>query len=204
VADRLARSTLARAAIRLNRQVRSALPAILFLTDDERAAEPFAVAQTLPRGSLVIVRSARAARRIEIATGIAAVAKRRGLAWLVANDAELATRLGADGVHFAETRRADAYHWRACRPDWLITCAAHSLASCAQAARFGADAVLLAPVFATRSHAAGRTLGATKLRLMALQSPVPVYALGGIDARTSRRLAGARLVGLAVIGAWTD
>jgi thiamine-phosphate pyrophosphorylase len=180
------------------------LPAIVFLTDDERVHDPVAVALTLPRGSLVIVRSSRPARRNEIAAGIAAIAKRQGLKWLVANDGDLAARFGADGIHLAEARHSEAYHWRARRPDWLITCAAHSLASCAQAARFDAHAVLLAPVFATKSHANGKTLGAMRLRFIAQQSPVPVYALGGIDAATARRLNGAPLAGLASIGAWAD
>jgi thiamine monophosphate synthase len=37
--------------------------------------------------------------------------------------------------------------------------------------------------------------------MVARQSPVPVYALGGIDNGTAKRLGGAKLAGLAAVGA---
>jgi len=40
-----------------------------------------------------------------------------------------------------------------------------------------------------------------RFRLIANLSPLPVYALGGIDAAGAARLSGARLVGLACVGA---
>jgi thiamine-phosphate pyrophosphorylase len=94
----------------------------------------------------------------------------------------------------------EAHHWRAVRPHWLITCAAHSLGACARVARTGANAALLAPTFATESHIGGRSLGPLRLRLVAQQSPVAIYALGGIDASSAKRLENARLAGLAAIG----
>jgi len=63
-------------------------------------------------------------------------------------------------------------------------------------------AVLLSPVFATQSHADARALGPCRLRFIAQQSPVAVYALGGVDAMSAGRLKGARLAGLAAIGGW--
>jgi thiamine-phosphate pyrophosphorylase len=61
--------------------------------------------------------------------------------------------------------------------------------------------VIVAPVFPTASHPGATTLGAIRLRLIAQQSPLPVYALGGIDAWTVRNLQGAKLAGVAAIGA---
>jgi hypothetical protein len=113
----------------------------------------------------------------------------------------LAGRPGADGAHFPEARIGEACHWRAVRSQWLITCAAHSLAACARIARTGATAALLAPVFKTESHAGAETLGPVRLLLIAGQSPVPVYALGGIDQVTARRLQDADLAGLAAVSA---
>ena len=40
-----------------------------------------------------------------------------------------------------------------------------------------------------------------RLRLLAQDAGMPVYALGGIDARTALRLSGAALAGIAAIGA---
>jgi len=138
---------------------------------------------------------------MSLAAAIGRIAKERDLYWLVADDPLLAVRAGADGAHFPEARIGEACHWRGLRSQWLITCAAHSLAACARIARAGATAALLAPVFATNSHVGAETLGPVRLRFIAGQSPVPVYALGGIDQVTARRLQDADLAGLAAVRA---
>jgi thiamine-phosphate pyrophosphorylase len=195
-ADKLARARLARAAMRFKRP---GLPALVLLTDDERLSDPLGAALALPRGSLVIVRARQGVRRAKLAAALVEVARRRGLLLLVANDARLAARIGADGVHLSEARAANAAHWRARRPDWLVTAAAHSLSACARARH--ADALLLAPVFATASHLGGTALGAIRARIIARASPLPVYALGGIDAGNVARLEGAKIAGVAAISA---
>jgi thiamine-phosphate pyrophosphorylase len=199
VANKLAKATLARAALSFHRGL--ALPPLVFLMDDERVREPLAAVAALPRGSLVIVRTRDAVRRSTLAAATALLARRRGLVWIVGGDAELAARSGADGAHFPEAEIGEALHWRARRPGWLITCAAHSLRACAGAVRARADAVLLGPAFATKSHIGRPSLGPMRLRLLARQSVIPVYALGGIDEATAKRLKGAPLAGLAAVGA---
>ncbi|HEY5046976.1 MAG TPA: thiamine phosphate synthase [Rhizomicrobium sp.] len=199
MADGLARANLARAAARLNRHLGCPLPALVYLTDDDRAVDPLSAVRALPRRSLVILRARDDSRRVALAAAIASLARQYDLRWIVAGDPDLASRTGADGAHFPEARMAEAHHWRALRPHWLITCAAHSLTACLRIARFGADAALLAPVFATQSHSDGKSLGPIRLRFIARQSPVPVYALGGIDAGSAVRLAGSRLAGLAAV-----
>ena len=68
----------------------------------------------------------------------------------------------------------------------LVT--AHSLRELGAAGRARASAVLLSPVFATRSHPDGRVLGPVRFRLLAGRSAVPVIALGGMTARRARAL----------------
>lgn len=65
---------------------------------------------------------------------------------------------------------------------------AHSLKEIAAAVRARADAVLLSPVFPTRSHPGARGLGAVRFLLMARHSPVPVIALGGMTRARAARL----------------
>jgi thiamine-phosphate pyrophosphorylase len=84
-------------------------------------------------------------------------------------------------------------------PSWLVTAAAHSEYALACAARAGADAALLAPAFPTLSHRERASLGVARLRLMAARATLPVYALGGVNAQTAQRLAGARFAGIAAI-----
>ena len=199
MADKLARAKLARAAMRFAGPFRRALPPLILMTDDERLADPLAAARALPRGSMMILRTRHASHRVELAGKLRAIAKSRDLQFLIAGDPELAARIGADGIHLAERDARQAAHWRARHANWIVTTSAHSLRALIAARH--ADAVIVAPVFSTASHPGGKTLGAMRLRFIAQQSPVPVYALGGIDARTVQNLHGAKLAGVAAIGA---
>jgi len=49
----------------------------------------------------------------------------------------------------------------------------------------GVDAVFLSPVFESASPSAGKPIGALVFRGTARGAPLPVYALGGINARTA-------------------
>lgn len=153
------------------------------MTDDERLPDPLAAARALPKGSLVIVRSRDTKRRH--ALGEALRAQTHGLILLAADDPVLADEL--HGLHLPEIRARDAAHWRALRPHWVITVAAHS--SRGLWALY-ADAALLSPVFATKSHPQTKNLSPARARLMARHASLPVLALGGVTARNAALLAG--------------
>ena len=120
---------------------------------------------------------------------------------LVAGDASLAAEISAHGLHLPEARAREATHWRALRPSWTITAAAHSEHALATARIACADAALLAPVFATASHPERDPLGLLRARLIAARAGLPVYALGGVNVRTVMRLAHANFTGIAAIEA---
>src|SRR5258706_11502416 len=191
------RAKLARAALALNAS--SALPPLILMTDERRLQDPVAAARTLPKGAAIILRHTQPEARASLAEALRRIAQERGLLLLIAGDASLPARIGANGLHLPETRACEARHWRAAHPSWLITIAAHSERALAVAARSGADAALLAPAFPTFSHIERVSLGVTRFRLMAARAVLPVYALGGITAQTVQRLAGAKLVGIAAI-----
>jgi thiamine-phosphate pyrophosphorylase len=65
----------------------------------------------------------------------------------------------------------------------------------------GADAVFVSPVFATASHPDRRALGSTRFATLTGDGAA-IYALGGIETKTIRRLAAHRLVGIGLIGGW--
>lgn len=171
------------------------------MTDDERLADPCEAAGRLPHGSLIVLRAREKGRRMKQAAALAKIARSRGLFLLIADDTDLAAGLGADGMHFPEAHTGQIAHWHARRPDWFLTASAHSLCTAARAARFGADAVFLSPVFPTKSHPGRPPLTPMRFRLMAQRAPVAIYALGGIDARNVLRLSGAKLAGIAAVGA---
>lgn len=198
----LKREQLARAARALNAAAGCPpLPALILMTDQDRLPDPVAAAGTLPSGSAVILRHTDAKARTVLARRLIGVARERKLMLLIAGDARLAAAIGANGLHLPEARARESAHWRALRPEWLITAAAHSARALAIAERAGADAVLLAPVFPTASHPGRGSLGALKVRAMAQRAGLPVYALGGVNAQTVARLKGSRLAGIAAIEA---
>lgn len=51
-----------------------------------------------------------------------------------------------------------------------------------------AAALLLSPVFATRSHPGGKVLGPLRFRVLAARASAPVIALGGMNPKSARRL----------------
>ena len=201
MADSLQRAQLARLAQRFRRVAATRLPALVFFTDDRRLPDPLPSICALPRGSMVVLRHRNVAKRHALAGDVSRVARERELIWLVADDPHLAAVMRAHGVHFPEAKIVHAPHWRGKRPRWIITCAAHSLAACTQASRAGVNAIFLAPVFATQSHPGRTCLGPLRARMITESVATPIYALGGIDAHTARRLTGGRFSGLAAIGA---
>jgi thiamine-phosphate pyrophosphorylase len=170
---------------------------LVLMTDDERLSDPLAAARRLPKGAMVVVRSRQAGRRAELARAIIVLARSRGLLVLIANDAALASRCHADGLHLSESNACEASHWRALRPHWFISIAAHSLRTAALS-RFE-DAIFLSPVFATASHPSRASITPVRANAMARAAVVPVYALGGVTARNAALLHG--FAGIAAIGA---
>jgi thiamine-phosphate pyrophosphorylase len=176
-----------------------AMPPLVLMTDDERLADPLAAARALPRGSMVVVRARDSARRKVLALTMMKIARARGLVVLIASDGKLAADCGAEGVHLPEAMLGRAARERACHPFLLITASVHSLASVGRAAF--ADALFLSPIFPTQSHPGRPVLTAVRANFIARASRVPVYALGGVDARNAALLSPVSFCGIAAVGA---
>jgi thiamine-phosphate pyrophosphorylase len=202
MASELEAARLARLARALN--PRSDVPPLILMTDEIRLPDPVAAARRLPPRCAVIVRHRDRDSRARLANSLRPVARDCHLLMLISDDAQLAILLGADGLHLPERAARSAGHWKAIRPAWLITAAAHSDLAIAIAARSGADAVLLGPVFPTPSHPERLEIGVYRALALAKRAPIPVYALGGVNARTARRLAGSSFGGFAAIDGLAD
>jgi thiamine-phosphate pyrophosphorylase len=176
----------------------------MFFTDPARTPDPAAVMARLPRGAGVVYRAFGAADAVGEGRRLVRLARRRGLMLLAGADAALAARIGADGVHLPERGAAKARGLRRPRPGWIVTCAAHSPAAIARARRAGADAVFVSPVYASASPSAGRPLGRLRFAAMVRGAGLPVYALGGVNAATARRLSRSGAAGLAAVEALLD
>lgn len=195
-----ARGKLARKARRLNaRNARPHLPALVLMTDDERAANWSDAVRSLPTGSALILRHRDDAVREELARLLKPVCRRARVKLLIADDVALAVRVGADGVHIPEARGARVAAIKAAHPRWLVSTSAHS----ARAVTFGkgADMVMISPVFATGSHAGRAPLGIVRFAQI-VRGVRGAYALGGVDARTVERLGAMPIAGVALISGW--
>jgi thiamine-phosphate pyrophosphorylase len=180
---------------------RRQLPVLWLMTDPERGAGP-EVLRTLPRGAGVIFRHYGAPNRAAQARHWRDRAKAQGLVFLVAGDPRLAAAIKADGFHAPEALIHRTAIARRLMPWAIVTAAAHGMPGLVAAARAGADAVLVSPVFATRSHPGARPLGVVRFAALAQAAALPVIALGGMNAATFPRLAGIPAIGFAAIDAF--
>lgn len=192
-------TALARAAAAVSPSSRP-LPPLLFFTDPARTPRPWETAARLPAGAAVVFRHFGAADALATGLRLRAATKAAGVRLLVGLDADLAERIGADGVHLPERALSEAHALSERRPDWLLTGAAHSLETL-RAAR-DLDALVLSPVFPAGGASAGKAaLGIEGFKAMAAFAPCPVYALGGISAANSSALIESGACGIAGVDA---
>lgn len=139
--------------------------------------------------------------RVMAAKAIAA-ARRYGARVLINGSVETAREVGADGVHLTAAWLAHT----GVRPDIeLVGASCHDEQELALAARLPADFVVLGPVRPTLSHPGGATLGWKRFSALIARYPLPVYALGGLQARDLERAWRAGAHGISMMrGAWQN
>lgn len=113
-----------------------------------------------------------------LAGSLFALARPHGARVLLNGDAESARRLGCDGVHWTAAQMSTA---RARPDDMLCAASCHDVAELARAAQLGVDFAVLGPVKATPSHPDAKPLGWERFMELVRGTPIPVYALGGLD-----------------------
>lgn len=174
---------------------RKKLPS-LWLFTDERVSEAalLAAVERLPRGRGGIVfrhyRTEARARRA-LFEAVRVIARRRRLVLMLAGDPRTAEAWAADGWH----GRGVAVWGR----PMLRSAPVHDVFELIAARRAGADFVFLSPLFSTRSHPGGRSLGRARFAAIARRTSIPVMALGGVRALHRKILRGLGAQGWAAI-----
>ena len=160
------------------------LPALWLISDARNDAGLARALAKLPRGSGWIYRHYHLAgpQRYARFRALRRIARAKGHVTILADSALTAREWGADGIYGAPRALAPR------RSGLIHLATAHDLTELGLAARLGADAALLSPVFPTRSHPGGRVLGPVRFRLLARQAGLPVIALGGMDAARAHAL----------------
>ena len=168
------------------------IPALWLMTDERMGEAVWTALTRLPRGGGVVVRHYGLDARVrrEFVRKVAKVARKNRLQLVIAGGNQ---GVSGTGVHNRRGSRAA-----------LKTASAHNRREAVAAARAGADAVFVSPVFATRSHPGARTLGPVRFGLMVRGLGIPVIALGGMNAKRARRLRALGASGWAAIDAWLN
>lgn len=188
------------------RKTRGVLPPRWLVTDARRLPDPLPAMRQLRPGDGVLFRHYELPlrERLDLARRVGEVCRQRRLIFLVAGDIRLARAVAADGVHLPQAlvSRAAGARRAGLR---LVTAAAHDAGAIARAARCGADAVMVSPVFATASHPGSATLGIlgfAALATAARRFGMEPYALGGMTPCQLHRLRHISPAGYAAIAAF--
>lgn len=175
------------------------LPGGFFLTDPARVKDARAVASRLPDGIGVIIRHFGQADAMEDAFNIVRDCQRAGRIVLIGADLDLALETGADGVHWPFRMRRDLQRHNQSL-GLLHTMSVHSAAELRAARAYPVDALIYSTVFPSASPSAGTPVGLSRFAATASNSPVPLYALGGISAANVEKAA--RFGGFASVSAF--
>ena len=159
------------------------LPRLWLISDARNDAVLARAIAALPHGSGFVFRHYHLEgdtrrRRFD---ALSAAARARGHCVALSGPAELAEAWGADGVYGPP-------HELGTLPGLLRLATAHDAPEIAQANRAAADGVFLSPVFTTRTHPGGETLGPARFCELAAQAQMPVIALGGMTVECAREL----------------
>lgn len=171
------------------------LPDLWLMTDERTGDALWRALARLPRGAGVIFRhhATPPAERRLLYERVRRIARARRLVLILAGSPRAAIGWRADGWH-GRTR------YRGAR-GMIHTAPAHDRREVIAAGRRQAHAILLSPVFPTRSHPGAPVLGAVRFGSIARHARAPVIALGGMTRRRFARLKPFGAAGWAAIDA---
>jgi thiamine-phosphate pyrophosphorylase len=128
--------------------------------------------------------------------------RQAGAALIVNDRVDVAMALGADGVQLTRKSLPPKEARALVGPWMLLGVSCHSLADVREAVEGGVDFVVLGPIFATPSKAPyGPPLGVHVLRQARDVCPLPIVAIGGVNALRVPEVIGAGADGVAIISA---
>ena len=180
-------------------------PALLLVTDRHQARRPLAdiVRAALSAGCRwVSVREKDLSDddQIALVSTLLPIARRHGARLTLHGDAALAKACGSDGVHLPAG--SDPAAGRALLgPDKLIGVSLHTVTEAEAIDRSVVDYAIAGPAFETPSKPGyGPEIGHKGLAEIAAATPVPVLAIGGLNATRAAEVLAAGPVGIAVMG----
>jgi thiamine-phosphate pyrophosphorylase len=189
--------------------IRGCFDGLFVLADDDPRwkSDPVAQARAACAGGARVVqlRAKHATDRdtLRWATEIRALTRDAGVAFFVNDRFDLALAADADGVHLGQDDLQPADLPPQALERLLVGCSTHTLEQVRAVSKEPTDYVAFGPVFGTDSKVS--TYTARELPLLreavAAAAPIPLVAIGGIDAANAADVAATGAAGAAVISA---
>ncbi len=143
-----------------------------------------------------------AAELFQLALQLRQLTRRYNCKLLINDRIDLALAVEADGVHLGGHSLPTAVVRELLGPQKLIGVSTHSAAEISSAAAAGADFITFGPIFHTPSKADfGAPVGLAELRQACRISPIPLFALGGINLQNAAEVMTCGADGVAMISA---
>jgi len=143
-------------------------------------------------------------RRLEQALALRERCAAHGALFLVNDRIDIALAVEADGVHLGQGDLPPALARRLLGPERLIGRSTHCLDQLRQAVSDGCDYVGVGPVNATPTKPGREPVGLDYVREAARESPIPFFAIGGIDRERVAAVRAAGAARVAVVRAITE
>ncbi len=178
---------------------------LLLVTDRRQARAPFAavIAAALEAGCRWVSlreKDLPEDEQVLLARSLLPLARRHGAKLMVHGEAALAKRVGTDGVHLPSGADAKAARMLL-GPEKLIGVSIHTVTEAEAIDPHRVDYALAGPAFETPSKPGyGPEIGRKGLSEIVRAAPVPVLAIGGINAARIGELIAAGAAGVAVMG----
>ena len=103
-----------------------------------------------------------------------------GRIFIVNDRADIASLVGADGVHLGQHDLPVSEARKLLRPGAIVGRSTHSLEQARSAANEGADYISVGPIFPTETKDAGSPVGPGLIKQVAEAVSLPIVAIGGI------------------------
>jgi thiamine-phosphate pyrophosphorylase len=142
-------------------------------------------------------------QRLDEARSLLQLCHQHGALFLINDRVDLALAVGADGVHLGQGDLPVAVARRLLGAERLIGCSTHALDQLERAVAEGCDYVGVGPVNATPTKPGREPVGLAYVAAAAGASPIPFFAIGGIDITTLPAVLAAGASRVAVVRAIT-
>ena len=142
---------------------------------------------------------------IEIATRVHEVTKKAGVPLIIDDRLDVALAMGAEGVHVGSSdmpvddvrKIAD----RVAGKDFIVGATAKTVPAALDAFKKGADYLGCGAIYPTTTHVKTTITSTDTLRDICASVPIPVYAIGGLNADNLEVLRGIPIAGVCVVSA---